>query len=332
PALSSVLLTFPILSAGYGCGEIVAQKQRFNLEALKGPHLLYWENDDISSGRIENYTFHIDICNTLKRKNGGCHGGARICAERVDLDLDSGTNTTHHIDVAGTFKSNNGGDLDAQFSLLSDSKSHSDADREGLRAELHGGRYPFVGKNRMDQMAIIEFVCDRERSGLEGDTEDKGDSTVDDDKDKKDDEVEHGDDNEDNDKGKLVKRQAGKCEDSDASLRFCGFDEEKVNKDKKARVLRLEWRTQYACQGVQDDTQDSHWGFFTWFIIILFLVVAAYLIFGSWLNYNRYGARGWDLLPHGDTIRDIPYILKDWARRVASTIQGPGSRGGYSAV
>lgn len=63
-----------------------------------------------------------------------------------------------------------------------------------------------------------------------------------------------------------------------------------------------------------------------------FLFIAAYLIFGSWLNYNRYGARGWDLLPHGDTIRDIPYIFQDWLRRVVNTLQGAGSRGGYSAV
>lgn len=64
----------------------------------------------------------------------------------------------------------------------------------------------------------------------------------------------------------------------------------------------------------------------------LFLAIAAYLVFGSWLNYNRYGARGWDLLPHGDTIRDIPYIMSDWGRRVMNTVQGGGSRGGYSAV
>lgn len=63
-----------------------------------------------------------------------------------------------------------------------------------------------------------------------------------------------------------------------------------------------------------------------------FLCTAAYLIFGSWLNYNRYGARGWDLLPHGDTIRDVPYIFQDWLRRVVNTLQGAGSRGGYSAV
>lgn len=63
-----------------------------------------------------------------------------------------------------------------------------------------------------------------------------------------------------------------------------------------------------------------------------FLGIAAYLIFGSWLNYNRYGARGWDLLPHGDAIRDIPYLFKDFSKKVADTVSGGGSRGGYSAV
>ena len=64
----------------------------------------------------------------------------------------------------------------------------------------------------------------------------------------------------------------------------------------------------------------------------VFLSIAAYLVFGSWLNYNRYGARGWDLLPHGDTIRDVPYIAKDFGRKIFQTVQGSGSRGGYAAV
>lgn len=59
--------------------------------------------------------------------------------------------------------------------------------------------------------------------------------------------------------------------------------------------------------------------------------VASYLIFGSWLNYNRYGARGWNLLPHSDILRDVPYLLKEWLRRVVSTFSSD-SRGGYSAV
>lgn len=64
----------------------------------------------------------------------------------------------------------------------------------------------------------------------------------------------------------------------------------------------------------------------------LFMVIAAYLIFGSWLNYTRYGARGWDLVPHGDTIRDVPYLMKDLLRSVLNSVQGSGTRGGYSAV
>jgi hypothetical protein len=64
----------------------------------------------------------------------------------------------------------------------------------------------------------------------------------------------------------------------------------------------------------------------------VFLATASYLIFGSWLNYNRYGARGLDLLPHGDTLRDIPYLLRDLVRRVLNTLQSTGGRGGYSAV
>ena len=38
-------------------------------------------------------------------------------------------------------------------------------------------------------------------------------------------------------------------------------------------------------------------------ICSVFLATASYLIFGSWLNYNRFGARGWDLVPHGDTFQ-----------------------------
>ena len=60
----------------------------------------------------------------------------------------------------------------------------------------------------------------------------------------------------------------------------------------------------------------------------LFLGVAAYVIFGSWLNYNRYGARGFDAVPYADTIRDIPYYFRDMMRKVGSG----GSRGGDSAV
>ena len=117
-------------------------------------------------------------------------------------------------------------------------------------------------------------------------------------------------------------------------------------------VLRLEWETTHACENSSAPTNSSssgHWGFFTWFIIMyvlvmsvvvfrltenisVFLGVAAYLIFGSWLNYNRLGTTGFDSVPHADTIRDLPYLFRDWMRRVVDTVQGGHSRAGYSAV
>ncbi|KAF3319545.1 hypothetical protein TWF173_000168 [Orbilia oligospora] len=66
------------------------------------------------------------------------------------------------------------------------------------------------------------------------------------------------------------------------------------------QTVTLEWRTKYACEkplGEAPAPSQGSWGFFTWFIVIVFLVVAAYLIFGSWLNYNKYDARGYVQLP-----------------------------------
>ncbi|KAF3933606.1 hypothetical protein ABW19_dt0207622 [Dactylella cylindrospora] len=114
----------------------------------------------------------------------------------------------------------------------------------------------------------------------------------------------------------------------DNALKFISYDEAEG-------TLTLEWKTKYACEGASAEKpveSKGSWGFFTWFIVIVFLVVAAYLIFGSWLNYNRYGARGWDLLPHSDTLRDLPYLIKDFLRRAVNTFQGSGGRGGYSAI
>lgn len=257
--------------------------------------------------------------------------------------------------IAGTFDASHGRSLEPDITRLKGSKSHEDSTREGLRVELNGGYSSESKDTSRKQQAIIEFECDHDRTGLEEveeldgdapkraqakalsrrDEDDKADKDKNkDDKDGKDDK---GDNDDKNDK---------------ASLQFVSYKEEHDKRD----VLRLKWRTKYACEKRSDsgdgdhDSPSSHWGFFTWMFIMcvdhcialkienanisysLFLGVAAYLIFGSWLNYSQYGARGWDLLPHGDTLRDIPYAVKEYIRSVIGAIQGNGSRGGYSAV
>jgi len=118
-------------------------------------------------------------------------------------------------------------------------------------------------------------------------------------------------------------------------ITLVSYEDEKNKKGKTEGVLRLNWETKYGCEKAAENVPEetkAGWGFFSWSFLIIFLIFATYLIFGSWLNYNRYGARGWDLVPHGDTVRDMPYILRDWFRKVVDTVQGSGSRGGYSAV
>jgi len=234
-----------------------------------------------------------------------CPNGSRVCSITRLITKDPPSDVVQEIfPVAGELRQHGGKDMDAKWEKLKKSGSSGDTERVGLRVFLNGG-FKEENKKKKPQKAIIEFECDPNKTGLENlpDPEDHY--------------------NEPNEK-----REA--AIDSEPSLQFISYKEED-----DTDVLRLKWWTKYACENVKDEPEmekGQHWGFFTWFIIIAFLSTAAYLIFGSWLNYNRYGARGWDLLPHGDTIRDVPYLMKDWMRRVLSTVQGGGSRGGYAAV
>ncbi len=199
---------------------------------------------------------------------GGLADCFLVCAIRENIDLtDTNNATITPIDIAGSYKMNSGCELDPRFELLSASKSNADAGREGVRVELHGGQLNLKeAKKKIDQRAIIEFVCDKERSGLERNEKDDGEFEPDDGKEKDDDADGRQDD------GKKLRRRdengRGKCEESDASLRFCGYELEKPAENKEVQTLRLEWRTKYACTDAPSDLGQSHWGFFTWFIIM----------------------------------------------------------------
>lgn len=244
--------------------------------------------------------------------------------------------------IAGDLRDFGGKDMDPKWTLLKQSTSNEDSQKDGLSLELFGG-FSADGKHKA-QKAIVEFLCDKTREGDENlyNPEDKYQTTPDKREEDGEKKGEDGDKKEeDGDK------KDGDADDKSPSLEYVRYD----TSDTAIDVLRLKWRTKYACEGSKED-QDSetsaHWGFFTWFILMYvhihpepislltdcsaFLSTATYLIFGSWLNYNRYGARGWDLLPHGDAIRDVPYLMKDWSRKVMSSVSGGGSRGGYAAV
>jgi len=262
----------------------------------------------------QNTTYTIDICQALKKVKGidnkkQCPNGSRVCSITRRHTKEPKSDEIEEIfPIAGELREREGKDLDAKWERTKNQGSHSESDVEGVRVTLNGG-FRKENDKKIPQKAIIEFICDKSKTGLENLPNPEDPYTED----------RKRDEDHEDDEG-----------DKTPSLEFVKYKEED-----NVGVLRLKWTTEYACEESkkeQDKEKGEHWGFFTWFIIIAFLSTATYLIFGSWLNYNRYGARGWDLLPHGDTIRDVPYLLKDWTRRVLNTVQGGGSRGGYAAV
>ncbi|KAK1144691.1 type II membrane protein [Aspergillus melleus] len=299
---SAALLSSGLASArGFDCHNINVGGYKYDLKPLGGVHTLYHVNE--TDNYVVNTTYVMNICGILKgaanRDGMKCGTSKNICGFEYKHSPD-GSESKHPFPIVGLDPVGHGSKETEITRLKTD-----DSDQEGLRVRLSGGSYENEDGKKKSAGAVIEFQCDPDRSGLEGLTPQADDGPEDEEKQRRD--------------------------EDRRSLQFKSFG----LVDDDSYVLRLDWRTRYACDNYVDDNKgdsSSHWGFFTWLIIILFLCIAAYLIFGSWLNYNRYGARGWDLLPHGDTLRDVPYIFQDWLKRVINTLQGSGSRGGYSAV
>lgn len=110
-----------------------------------------------------------------------------------------------------------------------------------MRLKVAGGKYrSSVEAKEKPAAALIDFKCDPERSGLEGisTTENTGEQ----------------------------RRRAEGEEVKDASLQFKSFGPD----DDEVYILKLDWRTRYACDENQrgGESSSSSWGFFTWFIIM----------------------------------------------------------------
>ncbi|KAF9883180.1 hypothetical protein FE257_003900 [Aspergillus nanangensis] len=331
--LLSSLLPSIVAASGFDCEKIRVDGINYNLGPLGGVHEVY--HVDETEEYVTNTTYVLNICNILKsaanRDGLKCGTSKNICGFQYKNYRDRPEKDGVAFPIAGLDPMGHGS-KDPEVTRL----KQMDPDREGLLVKLAGGEFYNQDRKKKEARAMIEFQCDPDRSGLEGLVNDKEEEGTND------------EDGSENERRRVRVREEdgedgdGSSEDGDGSSPDEGQDRTRSltfksfgSADDDSYVLKLDWRTRYACDHYKDDKDDAssnHWGFFTWVILILFLSIAAYLVFGSWLNYNRYGARGWDLLPHGDTIRDVPYLFQDWLRRVINTFQGAGSRGGYSAV
>ena len=115
---------------------------------------------------------------------------------------------------------------------MKSSESSADRVKEGIRLQIGGGRYD--GK---DQKAIVEFLCNAKKEEETLTVEDDGDHKY----------------------GDAVDDEHG------GLIELLSWEDEE-----DAKVLRLEWRTQCACEDAKDgDSSNSgQWGFFTWFILM----------------------------------------------------------------
>lgn len=163
-----------------------------------------------------------------------------VCAIEHTITTVEGTDEVRDeiskvIAIAGELEDDGGGSLDAKCTRLKTSKSQ---EKEGLRIELNGGVY---GDPERKQNAVVEFLCDPDRTGRETDL-----------------------DPED-------KYEGGESEpiEGDSSLKFISYGPDLP--DTKVDTLRLEWHTKYACESQKDEddsAKSGHWGFFTWFLIM----------------------------------------------------------------
>jgi hypothetical protein len=259
PTLSSyltLLLALPAatLAATLDCEKIRIDKQDFNLAAIGGPKTVHLQEYDPPS--IANTTFTIDICNKLKRDEAienskQCPMGTQVCGVEEIYDTTDGSHHTFKVQpIAGEFTASHGRALDPRWTRLKGSASNEDVEREGLRLELNGGKYPET-KAGKPHKAIVEFLCDAKLTGNEG---------FEDVKEKR---AEGGEDNGGDEDITLPDLDKGK------SIEFVSF---KTEGEDQTKVLRLRWKTKYACEGAEAapaaPKKSSSWGFFTWFLIM----------------------------------------------------------------
>lgn len=134
-----------------------------------------------------------------------------------------------------------GGSMEPELTRL----ATIDPETEGVRVKLAGGEFrgdDDEGKKK-NAAAVIDFTCDPDRSGLEGLVTEEDSADADEEKRRRDE------------------------KSRDGSLQFKSFE---LSED-DTYVLKLDWRTRYACDDYQRGKQPNNsnsWGFFTWMIIM----------------------------------------------------------------
>ncbi|CAN6672144.1 autophagy-related protein 27 [Trichomonascus vanleenenianus] len=292
--LAAGLLAGSSVSAVFTC-EVNLDGAQYDLRGLKGNHMVTVSRDTPPS--TTNTTWYVNPCGKIDLENSKCPQGSQVCGiQTVYLpDNDKGV-ITEIIPVAGDF-----GDRSSGVSTSKRDKG------DGVRVDLTDGVW---GKNE-HLKASIEFVCDKDKGVgnlefVQWDGQTAAFKWV------------------SSAACKLTSRDDDKPKDGDDKPKDDKPKEDKPKEDKPKDDKKPE-------EGKEPQDESASWGFFTWSFILFVLAVAFYVIGSAWVNYNRYGLSGVDMLPHSSTVRELPYLLRDLVNKIIGTFAG-SSRGGYSAV
>ncbi|KAF9584898.1 hypothetical protein BGW38_004762 [Lunasporangiospora selenospora] len=99
-------------------------------------------------------------------------------------------------------------------------------------------------------------------------------------------------------------------------------------------VARFTWKSSHACPKQIQNPHDEGMSGFGIFMTVLLVFGFLYMSLGAFYNHQKFGARGLDMIPHFEFLKDFPYLVIDVSRHVWDAVTGRsrGNRGGYVSV
>lgn len=165
-----------------------------------------------------------------------------MCGIERTVSEDGTSVVSGRLEIAGQYTASTGGALDPKWTRLKTSSSNADSQLEGLDLVIHGKTY-----EQKHQKAIIRFLCLRKDKDFE--------------KRKRED---SGDDRDDKQKGWNDRLEVD--DGNGGRLKFLRHQTEGDDS-----VLRLEWKTEFACEDAVSGGGSGGkggWGFFSWFFFM----------------------------------------------------------------
>lgn len=221
--------------------------------------------------------------------------------------------------IAGELSENGGNShgLNEHVARLKTSDSHSDSKKEGLRITMAGGRVP-LERGGIEQHAVIEMLCDKNKIGTEGEIDPTGEyiSLPGDDASRR--RADGDEDDQDGDESPTTEHQLLKTGDKNGTALI--FDSYGPLADNgKLDVLRLTWYTKFACEGEDQNGGESsggggsseHWGFFTW-MFMLYVFLSFLTLQRSRANYSLQRLHGYRSLPDLRIVAQLQPIRRPW--------------------